>query len=57
MPGDLGEDQPPYDPLTVVFTTDELSAEVVAFYRADTQLEVAVAVSIVQLLRSTAFNK
>jgi Protein of unknown function (DUF664) len=22
LPGDLGEDQPPYDPLTVVFTTD-----------------------------------
>jgi hypothetical protein len=33
LPGDLAEDQPPYDPLTVVFTTDASSAEVVAFYR------------------------
>jgi hypothetical protein len=33
LPGDLAEDQPPYDPLTVVFTTDAPSAEVVAFYR------------------------
>jgi hypothetical protein len=33
LPGDLAEDQPPYDPLTVVFTSDEPSAEVVAFYR------------------------
>jgi hypothetical protein len=33
LPGDLAEDQPPYDPLTVVFTTDEPSTEVVAFYR------------------------
>ena len=47
MLGDVGEDLPPYDPLTVVFTTDELSAEVVAFYRRPIrQLEVAVAVSI-----------
>ena len=33
LPGDLDEDQPPYDPLTVVFTTDEPSTEVIAFYR------------------------
>jgi hypothetical protein len=33
LPGDLAEDQPPYDPLTVVFTTDAPSAEVVTFYR------------------------
>ena len=33
LPGDLAEDQPPYDPMTVVFTTDEPSAEVIAFYR------------------------
>jgi Protein of unknown function (DUF664) len=32
IPGDLDEAQPPYDPMTVVFTTDEPSAEVVAFY-------------------------
>ena len=32
-PGDLGEDQPPYDPMSVVFTSDASSAEVVAFYR------------------------
>jgi hypothetical protein len=33
LPGDLAEDQQPYDPLTVVFTTDEPSTEVLAFYR------------------------
>ena len=33
LPGDLAEDQPPYDPLTVVFATDEPSTEVIAFYR------------------------
>jgi hypothetical protein len=33
LPGDLAEDRPPYDPLAVVFTTDDSSAEVVAFYR------------------------
>lgn len=33
LPGDVAEDQAPYDPLTVVFTTDEPSAEVLAFYR------------------------
>ena len=33
LPGDLAEDQPPYDPLTVVFTTDAPSTEVIAFYR------------------------
>ena len=27
LPGDLAEDQPPYDPLTVVFRSDEPSAE------------------------------
>jgi hypothetical protein len=33
LPGDADEDQPPYDPLSVVFTSDASSAEVVAFYR------------------------
>ena len=33
LPGDTGEDQPPYDPMSVVFTTDASSAEVLAFYR------------------------
>ena len=33
LPGDLLEDQPPYDPLTVVFTTDASAAEVITFYR------------------------
>ena len=33
LPGDVEEDQEPYDPMTVVFTADEPSAEVVAFYR------------------------
>jgi hypothetical protein len=33
LPGDLDEDLPPYDPLTVVFTSDEPSTEVVAFCR------------------------
>jgi uncharacterized damage-inducible protein DinB len=33
LPADLAEDQPPYDPLTVMFTTDAPSAEVVTFYR------------------------
>jgi Protein of unknown function (DUF664) len=33
LPGDLDEDQPPYDPVTVVFTSDASSEEVVTFYR------------------------
>jgi hypothetical protein len=33
LPGDIDEDQPPYDPMSVVFTSDESSAEVLAFYR------------------------
>jgi hypothetical protein len=33
LPGDVDEDQPPYDPMSVVFTTDAPSAEVLAFYR------------------------
>jgi Protein of unknown function (DUF664) len=33
LSGDIDGDQPPYDPLTVVFTSDASSAEVVAFYR------------------------
>jgi hypothetical protein len=33
LPGDLAEDEPPYDPMTVVFTSDEPSSEVVRFYR------------------------
>ncbi len=33
LPGDVDEDRPPYDPTSVVFTTDASSAEVLAFYR------------------------
>jgi hypothetical protein len=33
LPGDLDEDRPPYDPTSVVFTTDASAAEVMAFYR------------------------
>src|ERR1700690_2118098 len=33
LPGDVDEDQPPYDPMSVVFTTDASPAEVLAFYR------------------------
>src|SRR5579863_6707296 len=33
LPADLDEELPPYDPMTVVFITDEPSSEVVAFYR------------------------
>ncbi len=33
LPGDIDEDQPPYDPMSVVFTTDASPAEVLAFYR------------------------
>ena len=33
LPGDVDEDQPPYDPMSVVFTSDASPAEVVAFYR------------------------
>ncbi|MGH9099193.1 MAG: DinB family protein [Acidimicrobiales bacterium] len=33
LAGDVNEDQTPYDPMSVVFTTDAPSAEVVAFYR------------------------
>jgi hypothetical protein len=33
LAGDVAEDQPPYDPQTVVFTTGEPSTEVIAFYR------------------------
>jgi uncharacterized damage-inducible protein DinB len=32
LPGDLDEDQAPYDPMSVVFTTDASAAEVLAFY-------------------------
>jgi hypothetical protein len=32
LPGDVDEDQPPYDPLSVVFTSDVSSAEVITFY-------------------------
>ncbi|MGD0442156.1 MAG: DinB family protein [Acidimicrobiales bacterium] len=32
LPRDVDEDQPPYDPMSVVFTTDASSAEVLAFY-------------------------
>lgn len=33
LSGDLDEEPTPYDPMSVVFTSDESSAEVVAFYR------------------------
>ena len=33
LPGDVDEDRPPYDPATVVFTSDEPVADVIAFYR------------------------
>jgi hypothetical protein len=33
LPGDVAEDRPPYDPLTVVFSTEDPSAEVITFYR------------------------
>src|SRR5499427_160247 len=33
LPGDIDEDQPPYDPISVVFTSGASSAEVVALYR------------------------
>jgi uncharacterized damage-inducible protein DinB len=33
LPEDANEDRPPYDPMSAVFTTDESSAEVLAFYR------------------------
>jgi len=33
LPGDVDEDRPPYDPMTVVFTASEPSSEVIAFYR------------------------
>ncbi len=33
LPDDLDEDRPPYDPMSVVFTSDASSAEVTTFYR------------------------
>ena len=33
LSGDLDADQPPYDPKTVVFTTDERSSDIITFYR------------------------
>jgi Protein of unknown function (DUF664) len=33
LPGDLEDDMPPYDPMTVVFEAEEPSSEVVAFYK------------------------
>ncbi len=32
LAGDLDDDRPPYDPMSVVFTSDASSAEVTAFY-------------------------
>ena len=44
LPGDLEEDQPPYDPQTAVFATNEPSTEVIAFYRDQcAQSEVVIA--------------
>ncbi len=33
LPDDVDEDQPPYDPMSVVFTSEASSAEVTTFYR------------------------
>ena len=33
LPGDRDPDQPPYDPMSVVFTSDASSTEVTTFYR------------------------
>jgi len=33
LPGDVDEAEAPYDPLTVVFTSDARSAEIIGFYR------------------------
>lgn len=33
LPGDLDEDHAPYDPMSVVFTSDASSTEVMTFYR------------------------
>jgi Protein of unknown function (DUF664) len=33
LPGDVDDDKQPYDPMSVVFTSDETSAEILAFYR------------------------
>ncbi len=33
LPEDVDDDRPPYDPLTVVFTSDASPAEVMGFYR------------------------
>src|SRR6516165_8009171 len=33
LPGDVDEDEPPYDPSSVVFRSDASSAEVTTFYR------------------------
>ena len=33
LPGDLDENRAPYDPQTVVFTSQDPSADVIAFYR------------------------
>jgi hypothetical protein len=34
LPGDVDEDRPPYDPMTVVFTSDASPSEVIDFYRS-----------------------
>jgi hypothetical protein len=34
LPGDVDDDQPPYDPASVIFTSDSSAAEATAFYRA-----------------------
>ena len=46
LPGDLGEDRAPYDPMTVMFTTEEPSAEVITFYREQCAQSEAVLVTI-----------
>ena len=46
VPSDPAKDQPPYDPLSVVFTTNTPSAEVVTFYRNQcAQSEVVLAIT------------
>jgi hypothetical protein len=42
LPGDLTEDQAPYDVMTVVFTAEEPSEEIISFYRDQCEASEAV---------------
>lgn len=46
LPGDVDEDHEPYDPQSVVFTSDETSADVIAFYRDQCEASEAVLASV-----------